>query len=447
MQVLTSIIVIGVIFTVFIVNDIRTYKQRKEKTVASIAGVLGRNSIPALQFRNSEDATEMLSGLQTLAPEILNAAIIDSNGQVFATYSRPGADSFHIPGKITKDKSIFQNGKLLVRADIMDSTKLIGHVYCESDLTELAQIRKSKIEVALILLFVAIGVAFIIAYAIQNYTSGRLLNLVDVMKEVGKTGDYNRSIDDKGKDEIGLLIGVFNKMMQQVQLSQQKKDEFIGIASHELKTPLTAIKGYAELLRQVEDREPHKMYAERTLAGVEKLERLIRDLLDVSKIQSGQLELSIKEFNIDKLLDDTIASVQMVTGTHIITRENTMDNEMITADQQRIEQVITNLLSNAIKYSPRESKVIVSCSKTDKELIIKIRDYGMGIAKEEQLNIFERFYRTKETSNTITGFGLGLYICKDIIRRHHGKIWVEPEEKGSAFYFSLPLKQKQNELN
>ena len=303
---------------------------------------------------------------------------------------------------------------------------------------------EGKVEVALILLLVAIGVAYIIAYVIQNYTSGRLLTLFNTMKDVGKTGDYNRTIEDKGKDEIGQLVAVFNNLMEQVKLSQQRKDEFIGIASHELKTPLTTIKGYAELLRQIEDRQPHKLYAERTVAGVEKLEGLVQDLLDVSKIQSGQLKLTMKEFNIDKLIDETIASVQMVTETHRISREDSLNDEIIAGDQQRIEQVITNLLSNAIKYSPGQNKVLVNSRKTDKELIIKIRDFGMGVPVEEQSNIFERFYRTKDTSFTITGFGLGLYICRDIIRRHNGKIWVESEEKGSAFYFSLPLKQSGN---
>jgi len=99
-----------------------------------------------------------------------------------------------------------------------------------------------------------------------------------------------------------------------------------------------------------------------------------------------------------------------------------------------------NLLSNAIKYSPGENKVIVDSEKTDKELIIKIRDYGIGVPKEERSIIFERFYRTKGISVHISGFGLGLYISRDIINRHYGKIWVESADKGSIFYFSLPLK-------
>ena len=109
------------------------------------------------------------------------------------------------------------------------------------------------------------------------------------------------------------------------------------------------------------------------------------------------------------------------------------------ADRLRIEQVLNNLLSNAIKYSPDEKRIIVYSKKTPSELIVKVRDFGFGIPEEERNNIFERFYRTKDMPSSISGFGLGLYISRDIIRRHNGKIWVEPEEKGSAFSFSLPL--------
>jgi signal transduction histidine kinase len=267
------------------------------------------------------------------------------------------------------------------------------------------------------------------------------------MKEVSRTGNYDKSISDDGKDEISTLIRVFNSLMSEIKENQQRKDEFISIVSHELKTPLTSVKGYLELMDAMEDRQPNKQFVQKGLENVKKLEKLIRDLLDVSKIQSGQLELNIAQFNIVALLDETIASTQMVSGTHEIIWENYLDNEMIIADRHRIEQVMTNLLSNAIKYSPGGKRVIVYSEKTDKELIIKVRDFGLGVPKDESLNIFERFYRSKGMSTTIVGFGLGLYICKDIITRHSGRIWVESEEKGSAFYFTLPLINDSDRVN
>jgi signal transduction histidine kinase len=189
-----------------------------------------------------------------------------------------------------------------------------------------------------------------------------------------------------------------------------------------------------------EYKHPQKIYVQKAQYSLKKLDNLIKDLLDVSKIQSGQLELIITEFNIDNLLDETIAAMQMVTSSHQIIRKDEASNRLIHADRQRIEQVLVNLLSNAIKYSPGEKEVFVYSKLTETELIVNVRDFGKGVPAEEQTHIFERFYRSKELSAHVSGFGLGLYICRDIINRHNGRIGVESDRKGSVFYFSLLLK-------
>lgn len=440
-QVFTSVLVLGVFFSVFIITDIRSYKQRKVDDLMSLAQVLGANCVSTLQFQDNEEANKILSELKNVAPEIVHAVLLDTNQAFFAGYGRTGADSFHAP-VIKNNNYIFTGQRLFVTKDVLDQNqKIVGKVILEADLTELQEIKQSKYRLAFILLLAALGFSFLVAIVIQQYISNRLLSLVNTMKEVSDTGNYNKTIADNGKDEISSLISVFNNLMQQVNINQQRKDEFISIASHELKTPLTTIKGYLELLNEMEDKQPNKQFVENAWKNVNKLEKLVKDLLDVSKIQSGQLELTMNEFNIDTLLSEAVASVQMISGSHKISREDNFNGEMIWGDRSRIEQVLVNLLSNAIKYSPGERLVIISGNKTDSDMVIKVRDFGIGIPKNEQSNIFERFYRTKDISITISGFGLGLYICRDIIRRHNGKIWVETEEKGSSFYFSLPLKR------
>lgn len=444
MLVFTSVIVLGIFFTIFIITDIKAYKQRKVDDMLGLAQVIGTNSISTLQFQDNEAAKNILSELHNVAPEIVHAAIIDKQGRIFASYAKPGADSFSIPPIVNNKKFSFTDQRLFVSNDIANANEIIGKIILEIDLLELQQLKNSKYRTATILLLLAFIFSFLLAIFIQSYITKRLLSLVKTMKDTTETGDYSISISDNNKDEISALIRVFNGLMRQVNDNQKKKDEFISIASHELKTPLTSIKGYLQLLDAIEDKQPNRSYVVKALNNVNKLEQLIRDLLDVSKIQSGQLELNMKEFDMDQLLDETISAIQMVSGTHKIVWENNFNNNVtILADRQRIEQVLTNLLSNAIKYSPGERKVMVYSKKTETELIIKIRDFGLGIPKEERLNIFERFYRTKDLSMTITGFGLGLYICRDIVSRHNGKIWMEAEEKGSAFYFSLPLKNLQ----
>lgn len=264
------------------------------------------------------------------------------------------------------------------------------------------------------------------------------------MKKVSSTGDYTLHAATKGQDEIMNLSNAFNDLMRQVSENQEKKDEFIGIASHKLKTPLTSIKAYLQIIDSIEQQQPQKQYISKTLESVNKLQQLIYDLLDVSKIQSGQLHLNKTDFDIDTLTDETLAAYRMVVPGYVIERINGKLNAIVHADRHRIEQVIINLLSNSVKYSPGANKVIVSVKESDQEVIIKVRDFGIGINPEEHDKIIERFYRASSNSILISGFGLGLYICRDIIRRHKGKTWVESERPGTSVCFSLPIERKQN---
>lgn len=440
MQVFTSVIVFGIVFGVFIITDVNSYKQRKVDSMISMAQVLGTNSISSIQFQDPEAARQMLEELRTVSPEIVHAQITNKQGQLFASYSEPGAETISIPAILRGKAYTFTDHQLFVSSPIISNTEVIGKVYVEVELTDLQQIKQYKYELAFILLLVAIVFSFLIAILVQGYLSTRLLKLVNAVKKIRKTGEITTAVEDKGRDEIATLIQAFNKMVEEIQENQKKKDEFIGIASHELKTPLTSIKGYVEMLDMLEQENPKKQFVQKALNNIHKLERLVKDLLDVSKIQSGQLKLEMKEFNIDELLNETVTASQMVSETHKIVRQGGQLNEMIYGDKQRIEQVLLNLLSNAIKYSPGENMVILDTEKTEKELIIKIRDYGIGVAPKEQTNIFERFYRSNSIAVHISGFGLGLYICRDIINRHDGRIWVESGGKGSVFKFSLPLK-------
>jgi len=230
--------------------------------------------------------------------------------------------------------------------------------------------------------------------------------------------------------------------MEQVILSHQKKDEFIGIASHELKTPLTSAKGFLELLNNNNQLDPQtKLFVQKALNSTNKLQDLIYDLLDVSKIQAGQLQLNIKEFDIDKLIGECIHEVQIGTAVHNIIKEGGMVNSVIFADRNRIEQVILNLLSNAVKYSPKGGRIIVHAKRTESKIIVSVKDFGIGMPMSELEKIFDRFYRSKQKESGAAGFGLGLYICAQIIKRHNGKIWVESEAgNGSIFYFELPIR-------
>lgn len=440
MQVFTSVIVLVIFFLAYIFTDIRDYKERKVKSMISIAHVISTNAESTIDFHDNDAAAKILSELKNTAPEIVRADILDKNGKFFATYAKPGAAKFDTSLIPYNKKNYFTDKFLFVSDDIGSGNDMKGKVLLAVELTELGAIKKSKFEIAAVLIIAAVCISFLISLSVQPYISKRLLYLVNTIIQVRKTGNYNNPLADNGKDEISTLIKAFNRLMEEVKESEKRKDEFIGIASHELKTPLTSIKGYLDLLYVLEDKEPNHQCVQKALESTHKLMKLIKDLLDVSKIQSGQLQLNITEFKMEELIEETISSFQMLSPVHEIIKEGNLHNLAIPGDRQKIEQVLINLLSNAVKYSPPDTKVIVSARQTDAELTIQVRDFGIGIPADEIADIFERFYRTKGSSVHIAGLGLGLYICRDIILNHKGKIWVEREAKGSSFYFTLPLK-------
>ncbi|MGZ5262729.1 MAG: hybrid sensor histidine kinase/response regulator [Kaistella sp.] len=235
-----------------------------------------------------------------------------------------------------------------------------------------------------------------------------------------------------------------NKLLEEIEFrkeAERKKDEFISIASHELKTPMTSIKGYIQLLERSLDKNDietvrarlHKVHNQ-----VEKLNLLVADLLDISKIESGKLKFNKKHFNFDEVLDHIVEVMQQANPTVNLIKTGRIDREIF-GDEMRIEQVIVNFITNAIKYAPNSHEVHITSELRGSEIYFAVKDFGIGMAKEHQQRIFDKFYRVEETSERFQGLGIGLYICREIIERHQGQIGVNsaPEE-GSEFYFNIP---------
>lgn len=236
-------------------------------------------------------------------------------------------------------------------------------------------------------------------------------------------------------------IGIDNAMLyEKVRELNDKKDEFIGLASHELKTPLASINGYLQILnRLVKDLNAQKFLGKAS-TQVRKLTSLVNDLLDVSKIEAGKLKLTIASFDLREIVEEAIELIINSTESYEIILVEAPDTCIINGDSQRIEQVVVNLLGNAIKYSPGANKVEIKIIQQVDEVLVAVIDNGLGIAEDKIKNLFSRFYRIEEASPNISGLGIGLYLSHEIISRHQGHIWVESQlGKGSTFWFSLPL--------
>ncbi|HEX9509200.1 MAG TPA: chemotaxis protein CheB [Puia sp.] len=245
-----------------------------------------------------------------------------------------------------------------------------------------------------------------------------------------------------GHETINGLVANYRDITEKAALEKQK-EEFIGIASHELKTPITSIKGYTQIIRnsllESKDQDSIKL-VERLDKQVNRLTALVKDLLDVTKIAGGQLQLTPSAFDINDLLREIVDEMQQTTKKHTFHTDLRVTG-LILADRERTGQVITNLLSNAIKYSPDADKVVIRSTSDDQNVTVSVEDFGIGISKEAQQKIFQQFFRAQDNKvNNYPGLGLGLYIAAQLIRRQGGTIWVDSiPGKGSIFHFTLPV--------
>jgi signal transduction histidine kinase len=221
------------------------------------------------------------------------------------------------------------------------------------------------------------------------------------------------------------------------------RDDFIAVASHELKTPVTSMKIYADALRRQAVRRGDEQ-AERSLVKIneqiDRLTTLIGDLLDVSKIESGRLAFDLAPFDLDALVAEIIDGVQQTAERHRIECTGTIGRS-IRGDRERLAQVFTNLLTNAVKYSPGADRVLVRLAATETGAVIEVQDFGIGIDREHHRRIFDRFYRVSSPDEkTFPGLGVGLYVTSEIVRRHDGAITVRSEKgRGSTFRVMLPF--------
>lgn len=263
--------------------------------------------------------------------------------------------------------------------------------------------------------------------------------LADAADSIGK-GNFNVPIQARSRADV--LGNAVIRMRDNLRKYEQRKDDFIKMASHELKTPVTTIKGYVQLLQtRVQDKD---LFLSDSLATIDrqvsKLTKLIIDLLDATKIDTGKLPINKETFRVNEVIDTMAKDIRNISTHKIIVHQHA--DPVILADKDRIIQVFSNLIDNAVKYSPGSSEIVIEVN-TDRDMaIISIRDHGIGIAAGEEDKIFDRFYRVEgKNESTFPGFGIGLYIVREIVSLHHGNVWVKSEKgKGSVFFVALPAK-------
>jgi two-component system CheB/CheR fusion protein len=262
-----------------------------------------------------------------------------------------------------------------------------------------------------------------------------------------KNGSY-RTIDAVCRNmlddtRIKGIIATYRDITERKMLEQQK-DDFIGIASHELKTPVTSIKAYSQILQDVFSKAHDKKSVEllhKMETQVDRLNVLIVDLLDFTRIEGGKLKFREESYTMNELINEVVEEMQRTTKTHKLILKLGRSAKMY-GDRYRVGQVVTNIISNAIKYSPNGKEIIITSKMANETVAVSIQDFGVGIHAKLVAKVFDKFFRvTEPVLNTFPGLGLGLYIAAEIIQRQGGKIWAKSTVgKGSTFSFSLPVK-------
>jgi len=268
-------------------------------------------------------------------------------------------------------------------------------------------------------------------YPITNLVTGE-------NKWVRATGQIFFDADGKPTEYSGLLMDITER-----KLDELRKNDFIAMVSHELKTPLTSLNAIVQILQaKAKNRDDAFAYEalDKASRQAKKMTSMINGFLNISRLESGKIQVNKQMFRLDELVDDVIAETKLTISGQTITLVP-CGNVTVFADKDKIGSVISNLLSNAIKYSPKDTSIEVKCMVLGKIAQISVKDEGIGISQKDIKKLFDRYYRVENKDNRhISGFGIGLYLSEEIIRRHDGEIWVESElDKGSTFYFNLPL--------
>ncbi len=256
------------------------------------------------------------------------------------------------------------------------------------------------------------------------------------------TGKIYSSSEGKPEQFSGIALDITERKLDEI-----RKNDFIAMVSHELKTPLTSMKGFLQML-QIQNEAENKndnYLLQKADQQIVKMTNLINKFLNISRLDAGKIHLEKIIFFMNKLLEEVIDDMHVTIRDHNVVF-NPCEPVKVIADYEKIGQVINNLISNAVKYSSRGTQIVVDCAVLNNRVQVSVKDEGRGIATEDKKRLFDRFFRVENKYNTtVAGFGIGLYVCHEIVQRHGGEIWAQSElGKGSTFYFTIPVEENKN---
>ncbi|MGA1791920.1 MAG: ATP-binding protein [bacterium] len=476
----------------FVAMDIFTFRQAMVNDISSLAQVVGLNSSGALVFNDQRTAEKNLSALSE-KPQVSLACIYDKEGKVFATFNPQDTGQILSPPEPPLNGHYIKNNYLFLFHQIFLDEEMIGTIFIQSNLDEIRSRIKQSIGIVAVILSVGFLLAMMLSFLLHRVVSEPILNLAQTAKAISHEKDYSLRAVKRSQDEIGTLIDGFNEMLEEIQKrdgelahysehleemvadrtvklkSQQKalrdalnraehlaveaktanraKSEFLANMSHEIRTPMNAILGFTDLLDSHIQDKKQKTYLEAIKTSGKNLLTLINDILDLSKIEAGKMELQYEPVDTHAFFSDIehIFSVNISNkGLHFILEVAPEIPKSLLLDEVRLRQVLFNLVGNAVKFTKKghvklSAGPIFNNDNGTIDLIICVQDTGVGIAPESQDRIFEAFKQQDgQSTKKYGGTGLGLAISKRLVEMMGGEISVKSTpQKGSAFEIIL----------
>lgn len=456
--------------TALLVYELRSYQKNWLDDLSTQARIIANASAPALNFDDQKTVKENLSLLR-LRPQITLAAVYRKDGRLFASYVHPSAAEDSVPVLAPRPGIVFDNDRVEVVQSISEGEQMVGSVYLRSHYDILGRL----VDYLLILgtvMATSLLTAALVSRRLQRSVTGPVLHVAEVAQNVLRRRDYSLRAEKTSDDEVGILVHAFNNMLDEVakrtealeqsnnhlsaemaqrrkaedalRASARTKDQFLATLAHELRNPLAPITNAVEILRRAAGDNPAQQRALQIMSRqLQQMVRLIDDLLDVSRITTGKVLLDMNRVDIVAVLHAAVEIAQpgIEAHHHMLRLDVPPGPIFLQGDATRLAQVFANLLNNAAKYTDDHGRIHVKMDDEPERLVVHVIDSGLGIAPEQQAQIFDMFMQVDQTlERGNKGLGVGLTLARQLVELHGGSLTVKSEGlgKGSEFIVSIP---------